>query len=187
MGTAWCPKGIDHDTAITTLVSCNPQHNVIHLGLGELLLLLAIIRCYLLSVTWTPEVGFGGEAALILDECYIYLITEIVCIHTFTSVWSHNNVVGVGSRLCAGPLRNCSIVAAKCPHWLWGIPTLLLCVYLVFLWGLVAGSWTTHLHRVLRLRVCGAIHPLLYLVMACTRQLYFYTRVLTLLNLKSLS
>jgi hypothetical protein len=32
--------------------------------------------------------------------------------------------------------------------------------------------------------MCGVVHPLLYLVMACTRQLYFYARVLTLLNLK---
>jgi hypothetical protein len=32
--------------------------------------------------------------------------------------------------------------------------------------------------------MCGAIHPLLYLVMACMRQLFFYARVLTHLNLK---
>jgi hypothetical protein len=36
---------------------------------------------------------------------------------------------------------------------------------------------------VLGIRMCGAVHPLLYLVMACTRQQYFYARVLTLLNL----
>lgn len=52
-----------------------------------------------------------------------------VYIHKF--VWSNSSVVGAGTRLCAGPLRSCgSIVAAKCPHWLWGLPTLLLCVYL---------------------------------------------------------
>jgi len=46
-------------------------------------------------------------------------------------VWSNDSVVGAGTRLCAGPQRICgSIVAAKCPHWLWDIPTLLLCVYL---------------------------------------------------------
>lgn len=50
-------------------------------------------------------------------------------IHKF--VWSNNSVVGVGTRLCTGPLRSCgSIVAAKNPHWLWGIPSLLLCVCL---------------------------------------------------------
>jgi hypothetical protein len=32
--------------------------------------------------------------------------------------------------------------------------------------------------------MCGAVHPLIYLVMACMRQQYFYARVLTLLNLK---
>jgi hypothetical protein len=36
----------------------------------------------------------------------------------------------------------------------------------------------------LGLRKCGAVHPLLYLVMACMRQLLFYARVLTHLNLK---
>jgi hypothetical protein len=35
--------------------------------------------------------------------------------------------------------------------------------------------------------MCGAIHPLPYVVVACTRQLYFHTRVLTLLNFKSVS
>jgi len=32
--------------------------------------------------------------------------------------------------------------------------------------------------------MCGAVHPLLYLVMACMRQLSFCARVLTHLNLK---
>ena len=110
-----------------------------------------------------------------------------MCVYVHKFVWSNNSVVCAGIRLCAGPLSSCgSIVAAKCPHWLWGIPTLLfsVCTWGEFLWGLVVGSWTTHLHLVLGLRMCGAVHPLLYLVMVCTRQQYFYARVLTLLNLR---
>ena len=111
-----------------------------------------------------------------------------MCVYIHKFVWSNNSVVSAGTGLCAGPLRRFgSIVAAKCPHWLWGIPTLLsyMCTWGRgggFLWGLVAGSWTTHLYLVLGLRMCGAVHPLLYLVMACTRQQYFYAEVLILLN-----
>jgi hypothetical protein len=116
-----------------------------------------------------------------LQDSLCVCIHKCVCVCVLC-VWSNSSVAGVGTRLCAGTLRYCgSIVAAKCPHWLWGIATLLLYVSLgVFFWGLMVGSWTTNLHLVMGLRMCGAIHPLLYLVMACTRQLYSYTRVLTL-------
>lgn len=54
--------------------------------------------------------------------------------------------------------------------------------------SLGASCWlmSTHLHLVLQLSMCGAIQPLPYVVMACTRQLYVYIRVLSLLNLKSI-
>ena len=34
-GASWFPKGIVYDTAISTLVPCNLQHDTFHLGLGR--------------------------------------------------------------------------------------------------------------------------------------------------------
>jgi hypothetical protein len=112
------------------LVSCNPWHDTIHLGLGKPLPLLAICRCYPPSATLTPEVGFwrGGRTDT-WWMLYLFDLWDSVYVYIHKFVWSNNSVVDAGTGLCAGPLRSFDlIVAAKCPHWLWGIPTLLFCV-----------------------------------------------------------
>jgi hypothetical protein len=121
--------------------------------------------------------AFGGEAAQILDEFHIYFIPEIVSLHTFTSLCGAT-IVHVVQALGYMLDHKGFVVQLLLQNVRTGCGTYLpfCCVYLgVFLWGLVGGSWTTHLHLVQGLRMCGAVHPLLYLVMA---------RVLTLLNLK---
>jgi hypothetical protein len=86
MGAAWCPKGIDCDTTITTSMPCSPRHNTSHFGFGGPEPRSPFGDVTRPPATRTPTAGFwrGCQISCVSPSSMMSIqsITKIMCICT---------------------------------------------------------------------------------------------------------